>query len=248
MPADESLIARLLGERLVRGGYEFAYRVRDYGERKYHRALGRAAAAAPTGAVGGLCGLMARLPLSPEQLMLAYAQGIFPMESRGAIQWHSPDPRCVLPLDRLHVPSRIARYCRSGRFELRFDERPDQVLANCADRTETWLSLPLQEAYLGLFELGALHTSEAYQGDRLVGGAFGVAVGRVFTIESMFSLEDHASKLCFAHLCRHLAAQGFDLADCQYQAPHVERFGAIEMGREAYRMRLARGLANPASF
>lgn len=224
------------------------HRVLDFGERRYHRALGQAAAIAPAGAVGGLCGLIARLPFTPEQILLAYAQGVFPMETRGKIFWHSPDPRCVLPLDQLHVPSRIARYCRSGRFELCFDRDAPQVLSRCGDRTETWLSPRIQQAYLGLFELGALHTSEAYVGDRLVGGAFGVSIGRVFTIESMFGSEDHASKLCFAHLCRHLATQGYDLADCQYQAPHVERFGAIEMSREDYRLRLARGLAHPASF
>jgi leucyl/phenylalanyl-tRNA--protein transferase len=122
------------------------------------------------------------------------------------------------------------------------------VLANCGDRTETWLSQRIQSNYVRLFEMGALHTVEAYNGPKLVGGAFGVGIGSVFTIESMFSHEDHASKLAFAYLCQHLAKCGYTLADCQYQSPHVERFGAIEMPRKEYRERVARGLIHPGTF
>ena len=120
--------------------------------------------------------------------------------------------------------------------------------ANCGHRTETWLSHRVQSLYLRLFELGALHTVEAYSGNRLVGGAFGVALGTVCTLESMFSHEDHASKLCFAHMCLRLQKSGFTLVDCQYQSVQVERFGAIEIPREEYRERVARGLARPAMF
>jgi len=235
-------------EKWIQKGYEFLHRAVDFGERSYHRALGRAAAVTPEGAVGGLCGVMARLPFSPEQILLGYAQGMFPMDKRGQIFWNCPDPRCVVPLAQLHVPSRITRYIKQGLYELCFDRDPKAVLAACGDRTETWLSARVQSAYLGLFEMGAMHTVEAYQGDRLVGGAFGVALGRVCTLESMFSHEDHASKLCFAHACLHLKGRGFDLVDCQYTSPHVERFGAIEMRRDEYRERVARGLVQPASF
>jgi leucyl/phenylalanyl-tRNA---protein transferase len=235
-------------ERWVRFGYEYFYRARDFGGRTFHRALGRAAAVTPEGAVGGLCGMMAQLPFNPESVLFGYAQGLFPMEKRGSIHWMCPDPRCVVPLDKLHVPSRIMRYLKKPLFELCIDRDPRAVLANCADRTETWLSPRVQAVYLGLFELGALHTVEAYSGDRLVGGAFGVALGGVCTIESMFSHEDHASKLCFAHMCLHLKERGFVLADCQYQSPHVERFGAIEMPRDEYRTHVARGLVHPVSF
>jgi leucyl/phenylalanyl-tRNA--protein transferase len=245
---DPSPLSRFNKEELVRSGYEFMHRALDFGERKYHRALGRAATMTPGGAVSGLCGVQAQIPFTPEQLLLGYAQGMFPMDKNGEIYWHCPDPRCALPLEKLHIPSRITRYLKKGLFELCFDRNPRQVLADCADRTETWLSPRLQEGYLALFELGALHTVEAYAGERLVGGAFGVALGKVFTIESMFSHEDHASKLAFAHLCQHLAERGFDLADCQYQSDHVERFGAIEMPRDEYRDRMARGLIQPASF
>jgi leucyl/phenylalanyl-tRNA--protein transferase len=235
-------------DELVRRGYELAHRALEFGERTFHRALGRAAAAMPEGSVGGLCGMMASLPFTSETILFGYAQGMFPMEKRGRIVWNCPDPRCVVPLDKLHVPSRVSRYLKKGLFELRFDRDPAAVLANCADRTETWLSHRVQRAYLSLFELGALHTIEAYSGNRLVGGAFGVAMGSVHTIESMFSHEDHASKLCFAQMCLTLAESGFTLADCQYMSPHVERFGAIEMPRAEYRERVARGLIHPAQF
>jgi leucyl/phenylalanyl-tRNA---protein transferase len=235
-------------EDLVRTGYEYMHRALDFGERKYQRALGRAVSATRDGPVGGLCGVMARLPFTPEQILFGYAQGMFPMDKRGQIYWNCPNPRCAVPLDQLRIPSRIARYLRSGLYELCFDRDPAKVLASCGDRTETWLSARVQAAYLELFQLGAMHTVEAYQGERLVGGAFGIALGSVFTLESMFSHEDHASKLCFAYICQHLVACGFTLADCQYQSPHVERFGAIELPRDEYRSRVAHGLIHPASF
>jgi leucyl/phenylalanyl-tRNA--protein transferase len=233
---------------LIRKGQVFLSRAFDFGQRKYHRALGHAAAIVPEGPLGGLCGLTAQFPFTPEQILLGYAQGMFPMDKRGTIEWHCPDPRCVVLLDQLHVPSRIKTYLRKGLFELCFDRDPAAVLAACGDRKGTWLTARVQGAYQALFELGAMHTVEAWKGDRLVGGAFGVALGRVFTVESMFSHEDHASKLAFAYLCQNLASQGFTLVDCQYQQDHFQRFGAVEMPREEYRRRVALGLINPPAF
>ncbi|HEU4577983.1 MAG TPA: leucyl/phenylalanyl-tRNA--protein transferase [Polyangiaceae bacterium] len=217
-------------------------------QHEYHRALGHAAAIVPEGAVGGLCGINARLPFTPEQILLGYAQGLFPVDRGGRIHWHCPDPRCVLPLAELHVPSRIRTYLRGGLFELCFDRAPEAVLRACGARKSTWLTERMQEAYLALFRLGAMHTVEAWQGERLVGGAFGVALGTVFTVESMFSNENHASKLAFAHLCLQLQGRGFEWIDCQYQQDHFRRFGAIELPRAEYRRRLALGLIRPASF
>jgi leucyl/phenylalanyl-tRNA--protein transferase len=247
-PADAGSPTRFTKEELLRKGHVFVNRVLDFGQRKYHRALGHAAALTPEGPVGGLCGLTARFPFTSEQILLGYAQGMFPMDKRGQIHWHCPDPRCVVPLDKLHVPSRIRTYLRKGLFDLCFDRSPVQVLAACGDRKGTWLSPRLQASYQALFELGAMHTVEAWKGDRLVGGAFGVALGSVFTVESMFSHEDHASKLAFAFLGQHLIERGFSMVDCQYQQPHFERFGAIEMSRNEYRDRVARGLIQPPSF
>lgn len=235
-------------ELLLRKSHAFVNRLLDFSQRKYHLALGRAASAVPEGPVGGLCGLMARLPFTSENILLGYAQGMFPMDKGGKMYWYSPDPRCVLPLEKLHVPSRIKTYMRKRLFELCFDRAPDQVLTACGDRKQTWLTPSLQAAYRELFDVGAMHTVEAWQGERLVGGAFGVALGTVFTVESMFSHEDHASKLAFAYLCQHLVERGFTLVDCQYQQEHFERFGAIEMSREEYRERIARGLIRPPAF
>lgn len=235
-------------ELLLRKGQAFMHRVLDFGQRKYHNAIGHAAAIVPEGSVGGLCGITATFPFTSEQILLGYAQGLFPMDKRGSIEWHCPDPRCVVRLDQLHVPSRIKTYLRKGLFELCFDRDPAAVLAACGDRKGTWLTPRVQQAYQALFDLGAMHTVEAWKGDRLVGGAFGVALGTVFTVESMFSHEDHASKLAFAYLCQHLASVGFTLVDCQYQQDHFERFGAIEMPREEYRKRVALGLVNPPAF
>ena len=248
VPAGPPSMFNISKDEWLRSGYEFFHRAVDFGERKYHRALGRAAAVTREGLIGGLCGIMGRLPFTPEMVLLGYAQGLFPMDQRGKIYWHCPDPRCVVPLDQLHVPSPVTRYIKKGLFDLHFDRDPAQVLANCGHRTETWLSHRVQSLYLRLFELGALHTVEAYSGNRLVGGAFGVALGTVCTLESMFSHEDHASKLCFAHMCLRLQKSGFTLVDCQYQSVQVERFGAIEIPREEYREQVARGLARPAIF
>lgn len=246
--AEAQTPSRFNRELLLRKGHAFMNRVLDFGQRKYHRALGHAAAVMPEGPVGGLCGLTAQFPFTSEQILLGYAQGMFPMDKRGSIYWHCPNPRCVLPLEQLHVPSRIKTYLRKGLFELRFDHDPRGVLRACGDRKGTWLTQRVQDAYQALFDIGAMHTVEAWKGDRLVGGAFGVALGTVFTVESMFSNEDHASKLAFAYLCQHLVTRGFTLVDCQYQQDHFRRFGAIEMPREEYRRRIALGMINPPSF
>lgn len=239
---------RLSKELLIRKGHAFVNRVLDFGQRKYQGALTQAAAVVPEGPIGGLCGITAQFPFTSEQILLGYAQGMFPMDKRGSIQWYCPDPRCVLPLERLHVPSRIKTYIRKGLFELCFDRDPAGVLRACGDRKNTWLTPRVQAAYQALFDLGAMHTVEAWKGDRLVGGAFGVALGTVFTVESMFSHENHASKLAFAYLCQHLVDRGFSLVDCQYQQDHFARFGAIELPRDEYRDRVALGLIHPPSF
>lgn len=235
-------------EFLVRKGHAFVRRVIDFGQREYHRALGHAAAVVPEGPIGGLCGVTARLPFTADQILLGYAQGMFPMEKRGGIHWVCPDPRCVVPLDKFHMPSRIRTYLRKGLFDLCFDRDPAGVLNLCGDRKGTWLTPRVQAAYRELFDLGAMHTVEAWRDGQLLGGAFGVALGTVFTVESMFSRADHASKLAFAFLAQHLIERGFTLIDCQYQQAHFARFGAIEIPRDEYRKRVALGMVHPASF
>jgi len=235
-------------ELIIRKGRAAVRRALEIGQRTYHGVLSRAAAVVPEGPVGGMSGMMARFPFTSEHILLGYAQGMFPMDKRGSIHWYCPDPRCVVPLDKFHVPSRIRTYLRKGLFELCFDRNPGSVLSACGDRKGTWLTPRVQAAYQELFDLGAMHTVEAWKGDRLVGGAFGVALGAVFTVESMFSLEDHASKLAFAFLGQHLIDRGFSLIDCQYQQEHFARFGAIEMSQEEYRKRVALGMVHPPAF
>ena len=232
------------GDRIMAVGRDVTQRAVRVGRRQYLRALGRAVElVAPDGVVGGMSGLMARLPLTPEHVLLGYTQGMFPMEHGGRIDWQCPEPRAVLPLDLLHIPSRDRTYLRKGLFDFRFDTDPDGVMQACADRSQTWLTTRVQTVYRQLWEIEAMHTVEAWQDGRLVGGAFGVAVGTVFTVDSMFSRANHASKLAFAHLCQRLGEWEFDVVDCQYLKPHFGRFGAIEIPREEYRRVIARGLA-----
>ena len=247
-PPEHLRPVRFNKDELFRKGHAVLERLLGFGQRQYHHALGRAATVVPEGRVGGLCGIAEQFPFKSEHILMGYAQGLFPMDKRGHIEWHCPDPRCVVPLEQLHIPSRIKTYLRKKPFELCFDRDAAGVLRACGDRKGTWLTPRIQAAYQALFELGAMHTVEAWSGERLVGGAFGVALGTVFTVESMFSHEAHASKLAFAHLCLHLVDRGFTLVDCQYQQDHFERFGAIEMPRDEYRKRIALGMIHPPAF
>lgn len=218
------------------------------GQRKCQRALGYAAAALADGPIGSMCILADRMPLTPEQTLMFYGQGLFPMDFSGELRWQSPDPRSVLPLRDLRVSSRMRALLRRSPFEIRFDRDLEGVLAGCADRAETWLTPRVRGIYLALGAMGAVHTVEAWQDGRLVAGSYGVTIGRVFSGESAFSRVGDAGKIAFIRKAEHLRAQGFDAIDCQEHKAHFARFGAVEMAREDYRRLLARGLAAPASF
>lgn len=235
-------------QKWMREGRVLLGRTLGFAQRQVNQALGHASAAMPDGPLGGFCGLAARLPLTAEQVLLAYAQGMYLEDKAGTIRWRNPEPRSVVPLDALRVPSRIRTYLRKGLFELTFDQAPSAVLAACGQRPDTWLTPRVQAAFERLFAMGAMHTVEAWNNQQLVGGLFGIAVGQVFTVESMFSHESHASKLAFALLGQRLREQGFRAIDCQLQQDHFARFGAVEISRSAYRNMLASGLANPAQF
>lgn len=223
-------------------------RARRFAVRRYQRGFARAASATSAGPIGALGAVMSQLPITLEHLLRGYALGMFPAQKRDRITWECPDPRIVIRLDQLRIPPRLARELRSGRLEMRVDRDPVAVLAACGDRPGTWLGQRLQAAYAGLFELGAMHTIEAYQDDVLVGAVFGVSIGGVFAAESMFHTVSDASKLAFAHMAQHVATRGFSLLDCQTTSPTARRFGAIEMPRDEYLDHLARSLARPASF
>ena len=172
----------------------------------------------------------------------------------GEIRWFSPDPRGILPLDDFHVPSRLARVVRSGRFELRFDTAFEDVIRACAeaerDRTDpgTWISDDIIDSYVALHDAGVAHSVEAWRAGHLVGGLYGVALRGAFFGESMFHRETDASKVALNALIERLRARGFVLLDTQWVTPHLEQFGAIEIPRDEYIARLHAALEVEASF
>ena len=170
--------------------------------------------------------------LSPERLLLAYRVGIFPWYSEGQpILWHSPDPRAVIVPARLHVPRSLKRQMRRGPYEIRLDTAFERVVRECAEiaRPEgegTWITRDMIAAYTRLHELGYAHSAEAWEGDRLVGGLYGVSLGGAFFGESMFARSSDASKIALVSLVCQLEDWNFDLVDCQMHTRHLERFGA----------------------
>lgn len=173
----------------------------------------------------------------PERLLLGYAQGIFPWPSEGLpLLWFSPDPRFVLEPERAHIPRSLKKRMRKAPYTIRFDTAFPAVIRACAEARRpgqrgTWIIDELVEGYQVLHDLGFAHSIEAYDGDKLVGGLYGVGLGRVFFGESMFALAPDASKCAFAILLAQLTAWGFALVDCQVHTEHLERFGAEEWPR-----------------
>lgn len=186
--------------------------------------------------------------LSPARLVAAYMRGIYPWYERGTpILWWSPDPRCALLPDELHVSRSLARCIRADAFEITFDTAFAAVVRQCARMPRpgqhgTWLVPAMISAYEGLHRLGIAHSAEAWQDGRLVGGLYGVALGGVFHGESMFHLAPDAAKVAFTWLAAWLRHAGCTLIDCQQTTPHMVRFGARELPRSEFLARLAEGL------
>jgi len=192
-----------------------------------------------------------RLLLDPALIMRAYREGIFPMALEdGEIGWFSPDPRGILPLDDFHVPSRLARVVRQGRFEVAVNRDFGAVLASCADRPEdgTWISDDIFQSYLALHRLGIAHSVETWHDGRLAGGLYGVHLGGAFFGESMFHRIPDASKVALVALVDRLQRRGFTLLDTQWVTPHLRQFGAIEISRRDYLRRLKLALARDCTF
>lgn len=191
-------------------------------------------AAEPSGllAIGG--------DLRPERLLLAYSVGIFPWYNDGTpILWHSPDPRMVLLASELHVSRSLRKEIRRGRFEIRLDSAFAEVVDECArvprrGQDGTWITGEMRGAYLELHERGYAHSAEAYLDGELVGGLYGVSLGRVFFGESMFSLRRDASKVAFVTLIRWMESWGVELIDCQVHTEHLARLGAYEWPRSEF--------------
>ncbi len=188
--------------------------------------------------------------LSPRRLITAYARGIFPWYSHGSpILWWSPDPRCVLFPERFHLPRTLARTLRRGIFQCGMDQAFAEVLDGCAggrrEAEGTWLTPEMRRAYLKLHRLGLAHSFEAWHNGELVGGLYGVALGRAFFGESMFYRVPDASKAALAFMVETLKERGVALIDCQQATDNLLRFGAELVPRAVFLELLAQALEPP---
>jgi len=189
------------------------------------------------------------------ELLACYARGVFPMADAredARVFLIDPERRGVIPLDRFHLPRRLARTVRADPFEVRTDTAFAAVVAACAqaapDRPETWINSPIEWLYGQLHGLGHAHSVECWLDGELVGGLYGVALKGAFFGESMFSRRTDASKVALVHLVARLIAGGFELLDTQFLTEHLARFGAEEIPRREYQKRLARSLRVDAEF
>ncbi|GLR61911.1 leucyl/phenylalanyl-tRNA--protein transferase [Rhizobium indigoferae] len=190
--------------------------------------------------------------ITPDILLRAYSIGLFPMaESAGdpEIFWVEPELRGVLPLDHFHVSKSLAKAVRKKPFEIRFDHAFDEVIAACAEETSgrpsTWINKTIRSLYSTLFDMGHAHTVEAWEGDELVGGLYGVSLGSAFFGESMFSRRTDASKICLVHLVDRLRERGFTLLDTQFTTEHLKTFGAIDVPKADYALMLSAAMESP---
>jgi leucyl/phenylalanyl-tRNA--protein transferase len=188
--------------------------------------------------------------LTPEILLSAYAQGLFPMAERRddpTLYWVSPEKRGVIPLDGLHVPKRLARTVRSNRYRITSDHAFARVMRACAQpapgRDQTWINDEILRLYTALHAGGHAHSVECWDGDRLAGGLYGVSLGAAFFGESMFSILRDASKVALVALVEILRGGGFMLLDAQFLTQHLAQFGAYEIPREDYLVRLHAAIA-----
>ena len=194
--------------------------------------------------------------ITPEVLLRAYACGIFPMAESAddpTLFWVEPEMRGVIPLDGFRIASRLARTVRSDAFTVTVDTAFKAVIAGCAapqpGRDDTWINKRIRDLYIGLYGLGHCHSVEVWQDDDLVGGLYGVSLGRAFFGESMFHRARDASKVALVHLVARLIAGGFELLDTQYVTEHLRSFGAVEISRRRYRTLLDKAVAGePADF
>jgi leucyl/phenylalanyl-tRNA---protein transferase len=196
-----------------------------------------------------------RIEITPDILLKAYAAGIFPMAEDAddpSLFWVEPQERGVIPLDRFHLPRRLARTVRSDAFEIRVDHDFEGVIAGCAepapDRDKTWISARIRDLYGELFDLGHCHTVEVYSEGRLVGGLYGVKLGAAFFGESMFHRVRDASKVALAHLVARLRRGGFKLLDTQFVTEHLAQFGAVDVPRRLYKRLLREAIETPAEW
>lgn len=201
--------------------------------------------------------------LTPELLVRAYSQAIFPMYVEGEIAWFSPDPRCIIDLDSFHASHSLLRTYRHGNFDIKVDSNFEATIKACAEterkdppdesghvniHRSTWISDEIIRAYTQLHRKGLAHSVEVYQEGELVGGLYGVALGGAFMGESMFHWKTDASKVAMVFLVERLKERGFTLLDCQYYTDHLSRFGATMISKDEYFERLKKALPMKCQF
>ena len=190
--------------------------------------------------------------ITPDILLRAYSIGLFPMAESAddpEIFWVEPEVRGVLPLDQFHVSHSLAKKLRRKPFDIRFDSAFEQVIEKCAepagDRPSTWINATIRKLYCELHAMGHAHSVEAFEGEELVGGLYGVSLGSAFFGESMFSRRTDASKICLVHLVERLKAGGFTLLDTQFTTEHLKTFGAIDIPKDDYLEKLKNAVESP---
>lgn len=192
--------------------------------------------------------------LHPELLLQAYASGLFPMGESAegeAVYWVDPPERAIIPLDKFHVPARLARSVRKGLYDISVNRCFADVIAACASvprGQKTWINQTIRRSYTKLHESGFAHSVEAWENGKLVGGLYGVSLGKAFFGESMFSLARDASKIALVHLVARLVKQGYTLLDSQFMNPHLVQFGTQEISRATYHSLLSSSLGGEAFF
>lgn len=187
--------------------------------------------------------------LDPDTLLLAYAQGLFPMGEGRAIRWYTADPRGVIPLDDFHVPHNLAQLVRRGAYEIRINSAFAEVMRGCMkSRSRTWINAGILRAYVRLHEMGIAHSVEAWQGGELAGGLYGLSLGAAFVGESMFHRRPNASKVALVALVDRLVSRGYELLDAQVSTPHLQQFGCIEIPAADYLIKLEKAMRRECRF
>lgn len=186
------------------------------------------------------------IEVTPELIVRAYRAGIFPMSEDAADEdlfWVSPEWRGIMPLDGFHASKSLRKAMRKSGWQIRVDSDWDGIIEGCAtvgeDRSTTWINGTIRAVYGELFRRGVAHTVEVWDGEYLVGGLYGLAIGSAFFGESMFHRRTDASKMAMAHLVERLNAGGFTLLDTQFITPHLASLGGMEISRAEYEDRLA---------
>lgn len=192
---------------------------------------------------------------TPELIIEAYRQGIFPMAERKDSKFYDfyrPEKRGQLSIDTLHIPRKLRKTVRKFPFKVTINTAFKRVIEFCAEekegREETWINAPIRKVFIELHERGHAHSVECWKGRKLAGGLYGLALGRVFCGESMFSREQDASKIALVHLIARLWTADFSVLDTQFVNPHLEQFGAFEISQNAYEKVIAKEMKKKADF